>query len=574
MDSLFGDNFDIEIKKTKTKSLIQKLKSEELSAEDAAKIAKSKTVSFEDKLKVIQDRIYAVLGKQINDTLTIRSYDRFKQYIDTAIRSKVIAIDTETHNSTDVWTTDIAGLCLYTPGEKQAYIPITHVDHNTGKLLPNQVTKEQVKEQLQRLIDNHVFVIMHNGKFDYNVIRHTCGIEIKPDWDTMIAAFMIDENEEKSLKKQYILHIDPSQEKYDIDSLFNGIPYIKTPPELFALYAAHDSLMTYDLYKYQEPILNLPENKKVKWVFENIEMPIVIIDADMEKTGIAVNLKMADRLKMKYDQVLKNIDKTIADDLKELQPQIDKWKLTPEANAKTRTYVSAKSVMSKDKIEAMYPNIDEEGKRYKISKAKVDQLSDPINLASPMQVAILFYDILGIESVSRKSPRGTGADELEAIAEKYPKLKICQALNERKKTVKVISTYIDTIPAVAEHYFDKRMRTSFLQCGAATGRFSSGGEIKAFDDKTDTKYSLGGVNIMGIPSHNTEIRLLFTGGFTKGEVEPKNNIITLPEITEIETTEGYKFGKDIKTGDGLVTDEGNKVIKNIKYSNKTYYIAI
>ena len=47
-------------------------------------------------------------------------------------------------------------------------------------------------------------------------------------------------------------------------------------------------------------------------------------------------------------------------------------------------------------------------------KSPAEQLEDPINLASPTQLAILFYDILKCPTVSKKSPRGTGKEELEA----------------------------------------------------------------------------------------------------------------------------------------------------------------
>ena len=49
-------------------------------------------------------------------------------------------------------------------------------------------------------------------------------------------------------------------------------------------------------------------------------------------------------------------------------------------------------------------------KRYKIGKSKLDQLEDPINLASPTQLAILFYDILGLKT--KAEDRSTGEEAL------------------------------------------------------------------------------------------------------------------------------------------------------------------
>ena len=89
---------------------------------------------------------------------------------------------------------------------------------------------------------------MHNGKFDYEVISHACKIAVKPDWDTIIAARLIDENlyseKRTSLKYLYVTLIDPKQAKYDIEGLFENVPYAFVDPEIFALYAATDSMKT------------------------------------------------------------------------------------------------------------------------------------------------------------------------------------------------------------------------------------------------------------------------------------------------------------------------------------------
>ena len=96
------------------------------------------------------------------------------------------------------------GPCIYTPGKKNAYIPMHHVD-SQGSLLENQLTENDFREQLDRL--NNTKIIMHNGKFDYQVIKCTCGgIELPIYWDTMIAAKILDENEKRAdLSK--IIHV-------------------------------------------------------------------------------------------------------------------------------------------------------------------------------------------------------------------------------------------------------------------------------------------------------------------------------------------------------------------------------
>lgn len=572
MEGLFGKSFDINIKKPKTESLLAKIKNEPVSVQDTAKALKSKTIGLDDRLALIKTKVLATLGKQTDNVIVIKDFASFTAYIDKAIKAGRIAIDTETNNSLDPVTCKIMGLCLYIPGEKQAYIPVNHIDNKTGERLGWQVTERQIKEQLQRIKDAGTRIVMHNGKFDYEVLHFTCNIDILPDWDTMIAARLLNENEPAGLKYQYTHYIDTTQEKYDIEELFANVEYAQVDPDIFALYSATDSLMTDKLYLRQKKIFDKKENQKLYWVFKNIEMKVLPVTASMEITGCAIDFKYAEKLDLKYKAKLKTIDDEIANDLKELDPIIEKWKLTPEANKKTRTYVSAKSKRSKEKIEQRYPEVDEDGNRYKVGKAKVEQIDSPINMSSPTQLAILFYDILNVEPVSKKTPRATGEEELTAIADKYKNLKICQALLERRGLLKLITTYIEAIPELAKHWPDHRVRAHQNQLGTNTGRYSSGGKI-GFNENGKT-VRLSGCNTQNIPSGSPDIRLMFKATYEKSDLTVKDNEVSLPEITEIETVDGYKFGKDLKTGDTLITDEGNKEIKSIKYVNKNYLIVL
>ena len=113
------------------------------------------------------------------------------------------------------------GLCLYTPGLNNAYIPVNHTDLQ-GNKFDWQVTEEDIQEQLLRL--SSVKILMHNGKFDYQVLYCTCGVKLDIYWDSMVAAKILDENEKSAgLKQQYIDKIDSSIEKYSIDKLFKTL---------------------------------------------------------------------------------------------------------------------------------------------------------------------------------------------------------------------------------------------------------------------------------------------------------------------------------------------------------------
>ena len=600
------EEFNIELNKPKVETLLSKINGVGISEVDTNKVLKSKKVSLAEKLVLIRNKVLEVLGKQKKNVLVIKDKETFEDYISRAIEFGRIAIDTETNNSTDPMTCQLMGLCLYYEGGKQAYIPIHHVNPETGEHLEWQLTEEDCREQLQRLINlktalkggwipdyagqtydewysihvrgpqcnsSEFIIVMHNGKFDYEVIKCTCGIEIEPDWDTMIGAHTINENERMGLKPQYISKIDPTQEKYDIDHLFT-VPYKYVDPDIFALYAATDSMMTDKLYVYQSAILEAPGNERLLWLFKTIEMPIVKVAGDIELIGVCIDQEFGERLRVKFNQNLEDLDAKIEQELVSLQPKIAAWKLSPAATEKTKQFEPKKSKMSLAKLEEKYPLIDNKtGKRYKVGKALIEQLGDPINLASPTQLAILFYDILKCPTVSKKSPRGTGKDELEAIAEKTD-ITLCKLILERRGIVKLISTYIDVIPALAQHWPDGRIRYKLNSVGTDTGRFSSGGEFKFLDG--DTPVEISGINSQNIPSRGDGkiTRMLFTAKKEFDEIEVEADCLTIPEISEIETIEGWKYGKDLKLGDIIITSEGNSIVNNIDYRNKQYFIYI
>ena len=616
MEGLFGADFEIDITKSRAdvKKLAKKLAMEQALETDPEKVLKSKKLSIPERLAIINEKVIKTLGKQRQNTVVIRNLGDFSAYIDKALKVGRIAIDTETNNSTDPATCEMVGLCLYVPGEKQAYIPIKHVNYETGELLPNQLTYADCRKQLQRLLDyrsalrggwipdyegqsydewykihigSHRYpladfkIIMHNGKFDFEVIKKTCGIEVEPTWDTIIAARLIDENlysdKRTSLKYLYVTLIDPRQAKYDIEGLFENVPYAFVDPEIFALYAATDSMMTDKLYLWEKPFFEGVENEKLKWLFDNIEMPIVAITGRMELRGVSVDIDFGNRLKQKYNAELARIDEKINEALEELRPTIDAWRLTPEANEKTKMYVPKKTKMSKEKIEETYSLVDADGKRYKETKPKTEQLADPINLASPVQLAILFYDILKAPVVSKKSPRGTGEDELQAISEQRPDLTICSLLVKRRGIVKLITTYIDVIPELAQHWPDHRIRFKMNSMGTDTGRYSSGGKWK-FLDADNQAVEISGINIQNIPSHNPEIRMLFKATVNEEALDVEDGVLfEIPEITEIATIDDYKFCKDLTPDTRIVFEDGDDArISYFKYdaTAKKYILAL
>lgn len=512
-DNLWGEEFELPKEKEKVKQIVEKVKSPKEPKQSKATVekkVKSKTLSLESKLATIYEEVLRVLGHQKDNVQVIKSESDLHEYISECIRIGRIAIDTETNNSLDPITCKLMGPCFYAPGLKQAYVPVNHVDKDTRERLAWQVTEEFIRTELQRLIDAGTFIVMHNGKFDYQVIKCTCNIDLPINWDTMIAAKLLDENERSAgLKQQYITKIDPSQEKYSIEDLFKNIEYAVVDPDIFALYAATDSMMTDKLCDWQLNQFKNPDLAKVLNLYYEVELPLVPVIAEMELAGMEVDQDYAALLSAKYHKKLEAVDAELAQALDELKPQIDAWRLSPEANVHPKK--------KKGDGEA---------------KSKNEQLEDPVNLASPTQLAILFYDVLKCPAVSKKAPRGTGEDELKAIAKEL-NLNFCNVLIKRRELVKLITTYVDVIPELASRWPDGRVRTHFNAYGAATGRLSSSDPI----------------NFQNIPSHNKEIRMLFKSrdGYRilGGDFSAQEPRITAHISQDESMLKAYNEGKDL-----------------------------
>lgn len=525
--SLWGEEFVVEDSVKKTKKVVSKTKEpKQASTKKVKKVDKdTSTTDIKSILENIYKEVYRILGRYAENTVLIKTKQQLHEYIDAAIDNKVIAIDTETDNSLDPLTCKLMGPCIYTPGRKNAYIPINHVDLDTRARLDWQLTEEDIKEEFLRL--SNTDIIMHNGKFDYQVIKCTTSCELNIYWDTMIGAKLLDENElSAGLKQQYISKIDSSIEKYSIEDLFEGIEYAIVDPEVFSLYAATDAFMTFKLYEYQKKQFEKAENKKLYELMLTVEMPIVMVAADMELTGVSIDKEYAARLSVKYHEKLDAIDSKIADEMAKYEDTIAAWRKTPEA-----TYKAQKI---NKKGELVY------------AKSKSEQLETPINMASPTQLAILIYDVLKHPAVDPKNPRGTGEDILVKI-----KLPICELILERRGLDKLINTYIDKIPTLINPATN-RVHTHFQQYGAATGRFSSSDPI----------------NLQNIPSHNKEIRMIFKAeegntfvGSDFSQQEPR----LLATYSKDESMIGaYKNNKD------LYATIAQKVYKNDYWDNMEF----
>lgn len=359
------------------------------------------------------------LGDKRDNYLLLRTEQEIENYITQSISTNFVAIDTET-TGLDPIDDDIVGFSLYSPGMKAAYVPISHVSYVTNELIPNQPNRDFLKAQLMRYAQHGTYIIMFNAGFDIRVLRHSLNVYLHCWYDASIAAKLLNENEVshrlKDLHKKYILK--NAEDEFTFSALFEGTTFNLIPIEVGYLYAAKDAEVTWELFEFQYPFLNpndpvcqKRELTHVAEVFWNVEMPCVEVLADMEDRGIRVDLSTSDELKAKYIPLLES------------------------------------------KVEAF-------------NKILLDyNIQEHIDVASPQQLAHLFYDILHLKSPDRKNPRGTGKEIIDQLD--HP---IVDAVKEYKALATLVNAFVIKLPEVVRK--DGRIHCQYNQLGAKTGRMS------------------------------------------------------------------------------------------------------
>lgn len=453
--------------------------------------------SIINKIQTIQALVETKLGKYKDEYIIIRDEATLIDYIDVCIENGIISLDTET-TGLDPLLDEIVGICIYTPGEKGAYIPINHVSYITLERVANQLDIDFLSEQFTRLYDCELDSIMFNAKFDIRFMRNKVGVKnIYCTWDSYLAQRCLNENEPhnglKLLHEKYVLNGEG--DSWSFGDLFKNIPFSYIPIKTAYLYAARDPVITYELYDYQSKYLKEDTDREdlrnVYWIFKNIEMPCVSVVADMEDTGIEFDFDYNEKLKEKYHKLLEE------------------------------------RIQSFNEMCGMY---SKEIQEYRDTTGSSCKLDDPINIKSPTQLAILLYDIMGCEipkdKKTKKEVRSTNEETLKSMDNP-----IAKAILDYREFSTIVDTFIDKLPECVNPN-DGRIHCQFNQYGARTGRFSSENP-----------------NMQNIPSHNKEIRQMFkaTDGYVLmsadySQQEPK--VMTMM-CQDPKMIKAYQEGKDL-----------------------------
>lgn len=325
---------------------------------------------------------------------------------------EVVAIDTET-TGVDVYTDVIVGMSITLPiADLHVYIPFTH---NTDT---EQLEREYVLGRLDAIMRGEaVGKVFHNAIFDIAMFRRH-GFDIKGvHWDTMTAMHILNENEPsyrlKDLAPRYL-----RVESDTFDELFGKTIFSDVPLDIALVYAAKDTQLTWELYRFQyEHLSKMPT---ILAYYHAVEIPILSVIVALEANGYVLDLQFAEE----YGRQLHE----------------------------------RAEVLRKELIAELTPH--HEG-------------PDVINLNSPQQMKPALSSLVGVDLPNMDAKR-----TLKPLAGKH---EIIAKLLEYRKITKLSSTYVDSLPT-KRNPTTGRWHSRYNPMGTVTGRFSSGKDDDASAD--------------------------------------------------------------------------------------------
>lgn len=326
------------------------------------------------------------------------------------------AFDTET-TSVNVMDAELVGISFAIDNHEAWYVPIP----------ADQVKAREIVDMLRPILENEaVEKIAQNAKFDYSMLKRY-GVEVSdPLFDTMIAHYLLqpemqhnmDYLSEVYLKYRPIPTSDlintkakkSSESLFDFDEEEKPQTMREVPVDKVMQYCCEDSDVTLQLYKVFK---NELKKEKLEKLFYEIEMPLVKVLADMELTGVRIDVAALKESEGILNQELKNIE------------------------------------------------------------ARITELAGhPLNPLSPKAVGTVLFDEMKLDPKAKKTKSGqytTSEEVLQKLRDKSP---IIDEILNYRGVKKLLSTYIEALPQEINHRTG-RIHAQFNQTVTATGRLSS-----------------------------------------------------------------------------------------------------
>ncbi|SHF84757.1 DNA polymerase I [Flavobacterium defluvii] len=362
------------------------------------------SVSSEDNSDAPRTSFYNTLEDTEHSYQTVQGDLGIKLLLQNLQKQTAVCFDTET-TGIDALHAELVGMSFSYEKGKAFYVPFPE-------------SQEEAKALIEKFVpffeNENIEKIGQNLKYDLKILSNY-GVTVKGKlFDTMIAHYLINPDMRHNmdiLAETYLKYSPKSIETLIGKKGKNQLSMRDVPLEDIKEYAAEDADVTLQLKEIFSAELDKTETKKL---FDEIEIPLVSVLADMETEGIRLDV----------------------DFLKEMSKEMD---------------VEIKSL---------------EEKIYETAGEK-------FNLASPKQLGDILFDKLKIGGAKQKKTKtgqyATGEEVLTYLANDNP---IVQQILDWRQMVKLQSTYILALPEQVDKK-TLRVHTDYMQTVAATGRLSS-----------------------------------------------------------------------------------------------------
>ena len=314
------------------------------------------------------------------------------------MQAKAVSMDTET-TGTEALDARLVGMSFAVEEGEAGYVPV--------------VQDENIVEEFRPFYEcPDILKVGQNIKYDLQVLRNY-GIRLAgPMADTMIAHYLL--HPEMRHGMDYLAEAYLRYRTIPITDLIGSGKQQKSmadlSPEEIRVYACEDADITLRLHH-----LFLPQLKEQNLLplFEDLEMPLVAVLAEMERNGVCLDTAALHETSGKFTRLMEDLEKEI----------------------------HALAGME-------------------------------FNIASPKQVGEVLFDRLQITSKPKKTKTGqyvTSEDVLESLRSKHP---IVEKILEHRGVKKLLGTYVDALPLLINPRTG-HIHTNFNQTITTTGRLSS-----------------------------------------------------------------------------------------------------
>ncbi len=448
----------------------------------------------------------------------ITTKEELHDYVTKFIDFGIGGIDTETTGLDRIKDT-IVGASLYYPGEPEVYIPMKHLIPIFDVPYKNQLTYEDVGEELSRITRSNTKLIFANADFDLAMIYKDLKVDLNKNcfFDVILAWRCLKENEKdnalKVLYNKYVLHGKGEPKKFSDFFPPELFPYCK--PEVAGLYAANDAKITYKLFEFESKYLDKNSKacqknhlERISDIVYGIEMPLIDVCQNMHRIGVYLDKDIAAVVQKRYH----DLDVKERKKLSEMVDQVMEENSVRIMSSKTKKpFVSGKDFNPNSTPHAKYLV-------YTVLNAPPDkhgEMSTDKSVLSELNIPVV-NQILKVRSI------GT-----------------------------LIGTFVEKMPSNTTS--DSRIHARFNSIGASTGRFSSADP-----------------NMQNLPSKATDIRHMFRAtppSITTKKCSSTNGHISI-ELLRYDKVGVLEYGpknvKDLVVGDIITVHRNDDTYHNLE----------